>query len=79
MSEDIPPEFNDITAPAHYIEGRKYEPFNVMMDWFPNDPLLFNAMKYMSRAGRKGDKSKDLQKCLFFLAKAIEREEEAKK
>lgn len=64
-----------VNHPAHYVAGRKYEPLTVMLDWFPTDPLLFSACKYLSRAGRKGDMATDLRKAAFFIAKAIEREE----
>ncbi len=67
---------NDIiSAPSHYIAGRQYEPIDVMLDWFPENPLLWQVCKYIARAGRKGPALQDLQKAKFYLQKAIEREE----
>lgn len=60
---------NDITNPSHYVEGRKYEPRKVINDW-GLDFYKGNALKYISRAGRKGDKDKeieDLEKAIQYL------------
>ena len=45
-----------IEHPAHYCEGRKYEPKDVIRDWELNFNLG-NAVKYVSRAGRKENNS----------------------
>lgn len=45
-------QFNNISHPQHYTEGRKYEPRKVIADWGLNFNLG-NAVKYISRAGRK--------------------------
>ena len=50
-----------IARPAHYIDGRKYEPRKVIRDWDLNFNLG-NAVKYISRAGRKGSALEDLRK-----------------
>ena len=52
-----------IEHPAHYCEGRKYEPKDVIRDWELNFNLG-NAVKYVSRAGRKENNSilQDLKK-----------------
>lgn len=63
-----------VNHPPHYVEGRKYEPLDVLLDWFGTDPLLWQVGKYISRAGRKGSALQDLQKARFYLDKAIERE-----
>lgn len=57
-----------VNHPSHYAEGRKYEPIDVINDWNLNF-ALGNAVKYISRAGRK-DKDKtveDLEKAKFYL------------
>ena len=44
----------------------------------PDNPHLWNAGKYLTRLGRKGDSSKrleDLRKALSYLERAIEKEE----
>ncbi len=55
-----------IKSPKHYTEGRKFEPKDVIRDW----GLGFNlgsAVKYISRAGRKGDTIQDLKKAQEFI------------
>lgn len=59
-------EYNEVSKPKHYCEGRKYEPKDVIRDW----GLNFNtgsAVKYLSRAGRKGDIIEDLEKAKQFI------------
>lgn len=58
--------YDVISHPAHYTEGRKYEPRKVIADW----DLSFNlgnAVKYLARAGRKGDKIEDLRKAIQYI------------
>lgn len=63
--------FNDpVNHPTHYTFG-KFEVIDVLEDWFPNDPLLWQVGKYISRAGRKGSKTVDLKKARFYLDRAI--------
>jgi hypothetical protein len=65
--------FDPINRPAHYAEGRKYEPIDVITDW-QLDFLLGNVVKYVSRAGRKANSTKlqDLEKAQFYLQRAIQ-------
>lgn len=64
----ISDEFDDILKPAHYCSGRKYEPKDVIRDWGLNFNLG-NAIKYLSRAGRKNnnDITKDLYKAMTYI------------
>lgn len=55
-----------VLHPKHYAEGRKYEPKDVIRDWDLNFNLG-SAVKYISRAGRKGDIVEDLKKARQFL------------
>ncbi len=66
--------YDNVNKPAHYTKGRKYEPIEVIEDW----QLGFcagNALKYISRAGRKtsADKSitekaiEDINKAIWYL------------
>lgn len=57
---------SSVDHPSHYCEGRKYEPIDVISDW-ELDFDLGNVVKYISRAGRKGDKIEDLDKARFYL------------
>lgn len=69
---------DNIKKPDHYCEGRKYEPKDVIRDWGLNFNLG-SAVKYISRAGRKGDKLEDLKKAKQFLQFEIEAVEEEEK
>lgn len=63
---------NDIVShPSHYVDGRKYEPKDVIRDWDLNFNLG-SAVKYISRAGRKGDALVDLEKAKQFIEFEIE-------
>ena len=62
-----------IVEPAHYVENRKYEPALVIIDWqLPY--CLGNALKYISRAGKKGDSKEDLRKAMWYLNREISKE-----
>ena len=41
-----------VRSPAHYTKGRRYEPWDVILDW-ELDYLSGTAVKYIARAGRK--------------------------
>lgn len=57
-----------IGHPNHYCAGRKYEPKDVIRDWDLNFNLG-NAVKYISRNGRKDGNSalQDLKKARQYL------------
>ena len=64
---------DNVEHPSHYCEGREYEPVNVILDW-ELDFLLGNALKYISRCGRKGseeDAIEDLEKAVWYIEKRI--------
>lgn len=61
------PVGDQVNAPSHYRDGRKFEPLEVFTDW-DLDPVVWQVMKYLSRVGRKGDELQDLDKALFYLA-----------
>ena len=57
---------DSVKHPSHYVEGRKFEPKDVIRDW----GLNFNvgsAVKYLARAGRKADIVEDLRKAQEFI------------
>lgn len=67
---------DNVKHPSHYAEGRKFEPKDVIRDWGLNFNLG-NAVKYLSRAGRKDDLIQDLKKAqqyIQFELEAIEAE-----
>lgn len=59
-----------INSPAHYAEGRSYEPIDVIEDW-ELGYHLGNALKYISRAGRKQNQLEDLKKARWYLDREI--------
>lgn len=58
--------FDTVRNPSHYVEGRKYEPKDVIRDWGLNFNLG-NAVKYIARAGRKSDIIEDLKKAQQYI------------
>lgn len=65
---------DNVNHPPHYCDGRKYEPVEVILDW-ELDFLLGNALKYISRTGRKGsdeDAIEDLEKAVWYIQKRID-------
>lgn len=69
-----------IGHPNHYCEGRKYEPKDVIRDWNLNFNLG-NAVKYISRNGRKDGNTalQDLKKARQYLDFEIDFLEKAEK
>lgn len=57
---------NNVKHPSHYVEGRKFEPKDVIRDWGLNFNLG-SAVKYVARAGRKDDIVQDLKKAQEFI------------
>lgn len=64
-------KYDPVNHPSHYCEGRKYEPIDVIEDW-KLDYCTGNALKYISRAGRKNDELEDLSKAVFYLNRRIQ-------
>ena len=64
---------DNVNHPNHYCEGRKYEPWDVIVDW-QLDYLTGSAVKYLSRAGRKdpSKETEDLRKAISYIEKRIE-------
>lgn len=69
--------FDPVSNPSHYCDGRSYEPRKVIADWELNF-YLGCTIKYISRAGRKGDKLEDLKKAAQYLQWEIERLEDSR-
>jgi len=62
-----------VNHPPHYTFGR-FEVIEVLEDWFPDDPLLWQVVKYLARAKHKGNFTQDLEKAQFYLNRKIEGE-----
>ena len=72
--DEAPRKREDIIGhPSHYCDGRKYELKDVIRDWNLNFNLG-NAVKYISRNGRKEGNSslQDLKKAKQYLEFEIE-------
>lgn len=59
-----------INHPAHY-QGNGLEAIEVIEDW-QLGYHLGNAVKYILRAGKKGDRKQDLEKALWYVRRAME-------
>ena len=66
VTQDKKDRSSVVNTPSHYIDGRKYEPIDVIYDW-GLDFTLGNCVKYISRLGRKDDTIQDINKALFYL------------
>ena len=64
-------EHNAVKSPLHYTAGRQYEPKDVIRDWGLNFNLG-SALKYIARAGRKGNPVEDLEKAREYLSFEVE-------
>jgi hypothetical protein len=61
---------DDVNKPAHYCYS-KYESADVLDEWFPDDPHLWNAGKYLSRCQHKGNLEKDLNKAIWMIKRHL--------
>jgi hypothetical protein len=66
---------DNINHPPHYTHS-DIEPINVIESWGLGFHLG-NALKYIARAGHKGDTVEDLRKAHWYIARAIEMAKEA--
>ena len=61
-----------VNHPVHYGgEDNPYEAIKIIEAWKLNFNLG-NAVKYLSRAGKKGDYIEDLEKASFYIRREIE-------
>jgi hypothetical protein len=68
---------NDPINPSHYTSGGIDT-----IDFIEAKELSFhlgNVVKYISRAGKKGDRTEDLKKALWYLMREIEYSNEKNK
>ena len=66
-----------IDHPPHYGGDTTYEAIKVIEAWGLNF-ALGNAVKYISRAGKKGDALEDLRKSRWYIDREIARMEVTK-
>ena len=67
---------NKSENPAHYSKGREIQPIDVIEDMgFLYNFCIGNVIKYVMRAGRKGDAIEDLKKAKDYIERAIHAKE----
>ena len=64
--------YDNVTNPAHYNHG-KIEVIDFIEDQKFNYHLG-NAVKYISRAGKKSNKVEDLKKAIWYIEREIKNE-----
>lgn len=63
-----------VNHPDYYGGDTTYEVIKVLHAWGLNfNASLFNVVKYIARAGKKGDTLEDLKKARFYLDYEIKR------
>lgn len=63
--------YNKVNHPGHYGgSDNPYEAIKVIEAW-NLDFHLGNVVKYISRAGKKGDRLEDLEKALWYMHRAV--------
>ena len=70
----LPRESDPVNNPSHYTDG-KIE----VIDFIEDKQLNFhrgNVVKYVSRAGKKGNELEDLKKAMWYLEREINRLEQ---
>jgi uncharacterized protein DUF3310 len=61
-----------VNHPEHYGGNVPHETWKCLHAWgLEADALLWNAVKYISRAGKKGDRLEDLLKAQWYLNRRI--------
>lgn len=77
-TDDVSSDSN-VDHPPHYGGDVVHETIKCLAAWgLEGDALLWNAVKYISRAGKKGSIVEDLKKAQFYLARRIEQLESTK-
>ncbi len=66
-----PVENDPINHPTHYISPTGLEVVDVMEAFAPTNPWRAQAIKYLLRAGHKGDAATDLAKCGWWIEREL--------
>jgi hypothetical protein len=67
-----------VNHPSHY-NFSKYEVIEVLDEWFSDNPLIWQVVKYLARAKYKGNELEDLKKAQFYLNRKIAKLENKEK
>jgi hypothetical protein len=68
------PQHDEVNHPSHYTDGGIETIDYIEAKLSPEEfrgYCVGNALKYMSRAGKKGDATTDLRKAQWYLARAV--------
>ena len=68
----MPGKSESVNHPVHYGGDTIYETIKVIDAWGLGFSLG-NAVKYISRSGKKGEKVQDLKKAIWYINHEIER------
>lgn len=71
LSEEIKRNLNSVSHPAHYQSEAGIEVINII-EAFKLDFHLGNSIKYILRAGKKGDYKEDIKKSIWYLKRHLE-------
>jgi hypothetical protein len=62
----------NVNHPAHYGGDVTHETYKCLRAWgLESDALIWNAVKYLSRAGKKASKIEDLEKSIWYINSRI--------
>jgi|TARA_R110000796_G_scaffold34220_1_gene88492 hypothetical protein len=64
LKEDV------VDRPKHYTMT-KFEVIDVLQEFFPEDPLLWQCGKYLMRCKHKGNPIQDLKKMIWYAQRQI--------
>lgn len=67
-------QIEEVNSPRHY-QGNSLEAIDVIED-FELNFHLGNAVKYILRAGKKSNKTKDLKKAIWYLERELTNEDQ---
>lgn len=59
-----------VDRPKHYTTT-KFEVIDVLEEFFPQDPLLWQCGKYLMRCKHKGNPIQDLKKMIWYAQRQI--------
>ena len=63
-----------VDKPPHYTK-HKWEVIEILQEFFPTEPLLWQCGKYLLRCLHKKNLVQDLKKLIWYANKRIEQEE----
>jgi len=63
-----------VNSPKHYTK-HKWEVIEILQEFFPHEPLLWQCGKYLLRCLYKKNLVQDLKKLIWYANKRIEQEE----